>query len=76
LRLGLKYFFYNQPTALQQVTQQLKSHKMKILEVPFPTLYNGNVLVRNHYSVISANTESKTMADARKRYIAKGRQKK
>ena len=46
---------------------------MEILEVPFPTLYKGHVLVRNHYSVISAGTEGKTVTDARKGYIAKAR---
>jgi len=50
---------------------------MEIMEVPFPALNNGQVMVRNHYSVISAGTEGKTVTDARKGYIAKaqGRQK-
>ena len=46
---------------------------MKILEVPFPALNKGQVLVRNHYSVISAGTEGKTVSDARKGYIAKAK---
>ncbi|MBN1415978.1 MAG: bi-domain-containing oxidoreductase [Bacteroidales bacterium] len=46
---------------------------MEILEVPFPILDEGQVLVRNHYSVISAGTEGKTVTDARKGYIAKAR---
>lgn len=58
---------------MQQLTQQLKSGKMEVLEVPFPTLYKGHVLVRNHFSVISAGTEGKTVTDARKGYIAKAR---
>ena len=58
---------------MQQLTQQLKSGKMEILEVPFPALLKGQVLVRNHYSVISAGTEGKTVTDARKGYIAKAR---
>lgn len=56
---------------MHQLTQQLKSGHMEILEVPFPTLGKGQVLVRNHYSVISAGTEGKTVSDARKGYIAK-----
>ena len=56
---------------MQQLTQQLKSGKMEILEVPFPVLKTGQVLVRNYYSVISAGTEGKTVSDARKGYIAK-----
>jgi predicted dehydrogenase/threonine dehydrogenase-like Zn-dependent dehydrogenase len=58
---------------MQQLTHQLKSGKMEILEVPFPVLSKGQVLVRNHYSVISAGTEGKTVSDARKGYIAKAK---
>jgi len=58
---------------MEQITQQLKSGKMEILEVPFPVMTPGQVLVRNHYSVISASTEGKTVSDARKGYIAKAR---
>ena len=58
---------------MKQLTQQLKSGKMEILEVPFPALNKGCILVRNHYSVISAGTEGKTVTDARKGYIAKAK---
>lgn len=58
---------------MEQLTQELKSGKMEILEVPFPALGRGQVLVRNHYSVISAGTEGKTVSDARKGYVAKAR---
>lgn len=58
---------------MQQLTQELKSGKMEILEVPFPALNKGDVLVRNYYSIISAGTEGKTVTDARKGYIAKAR---
>lgn len=62
---------------MEQLTQKLKNGEMKILEVPFPALTEGNLLIRNHYSVISAGTESKTVKDARLGYIgkAKSRQK-
>ncbi len=56
---------------MEQLTQQLKSGKMDILEVPFPALGKGQLLVRNHYSAISAGTEGKTATDARKGYFAK-----
>jgi polar amino acid transport system substrate-binding protein len=46
---------------------------MEIIEVPFPAIGNGQVLVRNHFSVISAGTEGKTVSDARKGYIAKAK---
>ena len=58
---------------MHQLTQQLKSGKMEILEVPFPALASGQLLIRNFYSVISAGTEGKTVSDARKSYIAKAR---
>ena len=46
---------------------------MEIIEVPIPGLAKGQVLVRNHFSVISAGTEGKTVTDARKGYIAKAK---
>ncbi len=58
---------------MNQLTQQLKSGDMEILEVPFPLLNGGQVLVRNYYSVISAGTEGKTVSDARKGYLAKAK---
>ena len=61
---------------MKQLTQQLKSGKMEILEVPFPALNKGAILVRNHFSVISAGTEGKTVTDARKGYIAKAKSRK
>ena len=61
---------------MKQITQELKSGKMEVLEVPFPALNKGNVLIRNHFSVISAGTEGKTVTDARKGYIAKAKSRK
>jgi predicted dehydrogenase/threonine dehydrogenase-like Zn-dependent dehydrogenase len=58
---------------MEQLTQQLKSGKMDIIEVPFPIPGKGQILVRNHYSVISAGTEGRTVSDARKGYISKAR---
>lgn len=46
---------------------------MQILEVPFPAVASGCVLVRNHFSLISAGTEGKTVKDARLGYIGKAR---
>lgn len=61
---------------MDQLTQVLKDGKMEIQEVPFPALKPGCVLVRNHYSIISAGTESKTVKDARKGYIGKAMSRK
>ena len=70
MNYGLKHLLMDN---MQQLTQQLKSGKMEILEVPFPLLLKGQVLIRNYYSVISAGTEGKTVSDARKGYIAKAK---
>lgn len=61
---------------MEQLTQSLKDGTMEILEVPFPALNAGQVLVRNHYSLISAGTEGKTVRDARLGYIGKARARK
>lgn len=56
---------------MEQLTQNLKNGNMQLLEVPFPIVNKGCVLVRNHFSVISAGTEGKTVKDARLGYIGK-----
>lgn len=56
---------------MEQLTQNLKSGHMQLLEVPFPILNSGCLLVKNHYSIISAGTEGKTVKDARLGYIGK-----
>jgi predicted dehydrogenase/threonine dehydrogenase-like Zn-dependent dehydrogenase len=58
---------------MEQLTQLLKDGTMQLLEVPFPALSKGYVLVRNHYSLISAGTEGKTVKDARLGYIGKAK---
>ncbi len=62
---------------MRQLSQELKSGKMEILEVPIPNIDDNSVLVKNYFSVISAGTEGKTVKDARLGYIgkAKARQK-
>ncbi|MFM2207321.1 MAG: hypothetical protein RL213_1296 [Bacteroidota bacterium] len=59
-----------------QLTQNLRDGEMRLLEVPFPALPSGCVLVRNHFSLISAGTEGKTVQDARLGYIGKARARK
>lgn len=49
---------------------------MKILEVPYPALNPGMVMVRNHFSLISAGTEGKSVKDARLSMIGKARARK
>lgn len=61
---------------MEQLTQNLKDGFMQLLEVPFPALEKGQIMVRNHYSVISAGTEGRTVKDARLGYIGKAKARK
>jgi polar amino acid transport system substrate-binding protein len=65
--------FGRRKVTMQQLTQLLKDGTMKITEVPFPALQPGWIMVRNHFSAISAGTEGKTVKDARLGYIGKAR---
>ena len=60
---------------MQQLTQKLKNGSMQALEVPWPALSPGTVLVRNHYSLISAGTEGSTVKTARAGFIAKAKER-
>ena len=60
---------------MQQITQKLRSGQIRVLEVPVPFLQDGCILVRNHYSLISAGTEGSTVKTARKSYIGKAKER-
>ena len=60
---------------MQQLTQQLKTGVTKILEVPIPQVSASQVLVRNHWSLISAGTEGSTVKAARKSLIGKAKER-
>ena len=60
---------------VKQVTQKLKSGNITIEEVPVPALPAGMVLVRNHYSLISAGTEGSTVKTARKGLVGKPKER-
>ncbi len=57
-----------------QLTQKLKNGEMLVQEVPMPSLGKGMVLVKNHYSLISAGTEGSTVNAARKSLIGKAKE--
>jgi len=61
---------------LEQLTQNLKNGIMQLLEVPYPAILSGHILVRNHYSLISVGTESKTVKDARLNMLSKANARK
>ncbi len=60
---------------MHQLTQKLMDGKMQVLEVPAPSLSKGHLLVRNHYSLISAGTEGSTVQAARKSLIGKAKER-
>jgi polar amino acid transport system substrate-binding protein len=60
---------------MKQLTQKLKNGEMNVLEVPSPVLGARMVLVRNHYSLISAGTESSSIIAARKSLIGKAKER-
>jgi len=60
---------------MKQLTQKLKDGSMDVLEVSPPMLGTGMVLVKNHYSLISAGTEGGTVTAARKSLIGKAKER-
>ena len=60
---------------MKQLVQKLKDGQMGVVNVPVPVLALGVVLVRNHYSLISAGTEGSTVSTARKSLIGKAKER-
>lgn len=60
---------------MEQLTQKLKDGEMVVQELPVPQLGSGMILVKNHYSLISAGTEGSTVKAARKSLIGKAKEK-
>lgn len=60
---------------MQQLTQKLGSGDMVIQEIPYPQLGKGMIIVKNHYSIISAGTEGSTVQAARKSLIGKAKER-
>jgi predicted dehydrogenase len=58
---------------VRQVVQSPRTGKLELLEVPAPVPSAGQVLVRNHFSVVSPGTEKVAMEFARKSLLAKAR---
>jgi len=56
---------------VKQIIQLLKNGEIRVIEVPPPVLGKSFVLVRNHYSLISAGTEGSTVRAARKGIVGK-----
>ena len=60
---------------MKQVIQNFKSGQLSVAEVPPPALARKFVLVRNHYSLISAGTERSTVSTAQASLLGKARQR-
>ncbi len=58
---------------MKQVVQNYKTGELKVDEVPAPMLYRNGVLVKNHYSLISAGTEKSTVDMAKKSLVGKAK---
>lgn len=60
---------------MQQLTQKLSNGEISVQEMPSPVLGKGMVMVKNHYSLISAGTEGSTASAARKSLIGKAKER-
>ena len=60
---------------MKQVIQNFKSGDLFVDDVPCPSMHSGNILVLNHYSLISAGTERSTVSTAKASLIGKARQR-
>jgi predicted dehydrogenase len=58
---------------VKQIVQNPKSGALELVEVPAPALAAGQVLVRNHFSVVSPGTERMAIDFARKSMLGKAR---
>lgn len=60
---------------MEQLTQKLSNGEMVVQELPVPQIGPGMILVKNHFSLISAGTEGSTVKAARKSLIGKAKER-
>ena len=60
---------------MNQLTHKLGSGEMVIQEIPYPQLGKGMIVVKNHFSIISAGTEGSTVVAARKNLLGKAKER-
>ncbi|MCH2185112.1 bi-domain-containing oxidoreductase [Myxococcota bacterium] len=58
---------------MKQIVQNARSGDLQLAEVPPPAIGPGQILVQNHYSVVSPGTDKLAMSFARKSLLAKAR---
>ena len=60
---------------MKQVIQDFKTGELYVDDVPVPSAAPGQVLVRNHFSLISAGTERSTVTTGQASLLGKARQR-
>jgi predicted dehydrogenase/threonine dehydrogenase-like Zn-dependent dehydrogenase len=60
---------------MKQVVQNFRTGELSVVDVAPPALAAGFVLVRNHFSLISAGTERSTVSTAQASLLGKARQR-
>jgi len=60
---------------MRQVIQDYGSGELQLVEAPRPSVSPGEVLVRNHHSVVSAGTEQSMIEFANKNLLQKARER-
>lgn len=60
---------------MKQLAQKLKNGEIQVIEVNIPVLGPGKVMVKNHYSLISAGTEGSSVTAARKSLVGKAKER-
>lgn len=58
---------------MDQLTQKLKNGSMQVLAAPLPQLSSGTILIKNHFSLVSAGTEGSTVKAARSSLLKKAK---
>lgn len=58
---------------MKQIVQNARTGALEIVEVPAPSPAAGQILVRNHFSVVSSGTEAMSLEFARMSMLAKAR---
>jgi len=56
---------------MKQLLQNYKTGKLELAEIPAPALKSGGVLVKNHYSLVSAGTEKAVIEFAKQSLAGK-----
>ncbi|MFZ2147471.1 MAG: bi-domain-containing oxidoreductase [Sedimentisphaerales bacterium] len=60
---------------MKQLAYKPKNGEIQVLEVNIPVLGPGKVLVKNHYSLVSAGTEGSSVTAARKNLAGKAKER-